>query len=153
MPRTVVIGVGNPYRRDDGVGPAVIALLQGQGTPGVELVTTLGDTSALIDLWDGADFAIVVDAIRSGGPRIGKVHQITVERLAVANDPVSSHGLQLGEAIELARALDRLPRRLDLLAVEVADTGHGDGLSPAIERCARRLARHIAYQITQEVLL
>jgi hydrogenase maturation protease len=46
--------------------------------------------------------------------------------------PVSSHGLSLGDAIGLARALDRMPERLILHAVEAADFRLGVGFTPAV---------------------
>jgi hypothetical protein len=48
----VVIGVGNPYRRDDGVGPAVIERLRRQGLDGVTLAESDGEAAALIMLWE-----------------------------------------------------------------------------------------------------
>jgi hydrogenase maturation protease len=144
--RVVVIGVGNPYRRDDGVGPAVLALLDRAGRyPGVELVATDGESSRLLDAWSGADVAFVVDAVRTDSPSPGRVHRISVP------DPVgrrrggaaSSHGLGLGEAVELARMLDRLPDRLELFAVEVADTGFGEALSAPVAAAAAAVARLI----------
>lgn len=57
---------------------------------------------------------------------------------------VRIHGL--GAAIELARALDRLPGRLVNLAVEGTDFDLGLGLSPpvaaALPELAARVARH-----------
>ncbi len=137
MAGTVVIGVGNPYRRDDGVGPAVIELLRGYALPGgVRLECSLGDTAELMELWADADLAIVVDAARTVMSRPGAVHRT-----------VSSHALPMGEAIELARALGRMPRRLELFAIEVAETGHGEGLSPAVRAGALRTARAIAREV------
>jgi hydrogenase maturation protease len=144
--RTVVIGVGNPYRRDDGVGPAVADRLRGYGLPDLEVARSLGETTELIELWRGADVAVVVDAVRAGAPRPGRIH-----RLAVTSAPAgaaSSHGLGLGEAIELARVLDRLPDRLVLYAVEVAEVGHGHGLTPAVADAARRLADRILSEVS-----
>ena len=48
-PARVVIGIGNPYRRDDGVGPALIEALETTGLPGVRLVAADGEPAALID--------------------------------------------------------------------------------------------------------
>lgn len=137
MAGIVVIGVGNPYRRDDGVGTAVIELLRVAGLPeGVRLECSLGDTAELIQLWEDADLAIVVDAARPSTPRPGILHHT-----------VSSHHLPMGEAIELARALGRMPRRLELFAIEVADTGHGEGLSPPVHLGAQRAAHAIATEV------
>ncbi|WP_020524727.1 hydrogenase maturation protease [Catelliglobosispora koreensis] len=136
MGKIVVIGVGNPYRRDDGVGPAVIDLLRDRRLVGVRLATSLGDTAELIELWSSASLAIVVDAMRAVAPRPGRVHRT-----------VSSHGLPMGEAIELARALGRMPDRLEVYGIEVQETGHGHGLSPDVASSAIAVARRIAVEV------
>ena len=137
MDRMVVIGVGNPYRRDDGVGAAVIELLRHCSLPhGVQLECALGDSAELMDLWQDRDLAIVVDAAIPAHPRPGAVHHT-----------VSSHHLPMGEAIKLSQALGRMPKRLELYAIEVADTGHGQGLSPQVRAAARRTAHSIASEV------
>jgi hydrogenase maturation protease len=144
--RVVVIGVGNAYRRDDGVGPAVLALLDRAGPyPGVELIATDGESSRLIDAWTGASLAYVVDAVRTVSPSPGRIHRISVPDPASRPraGAASSHGLGLGEAVELARMLDRLPGRLELFAVEVADTGFGEALSDPVAAAATQVAQLI----------
>ena len=147
--RTVVIGVGNPYRRDDGVGSAVAELLR--DLPGVEVAQSLGETTDLMELWDGADLAILVDAIlvdavRTGPARPGRIHRLSVP--AAGRGAASTHGPGLGEAVELARVLDRLPARLVLYAVEVTDVGHGRGLSLPVAAASRRLAERIRAEVS-----
>lgn len=132
--RIAVIGVGNDYRRDDGVGWAVIAgLRQRPLPPGTVLSTCDGDPGRLIGLWEGARLAVVVDAAHAHPATPGRVHRLAVDvgRLA-QQSATSSHGLGLGEAVELARALGLLPERLVVYAVEGADGGFGTGLSPAV---------------------
>jgi hydrogenase maturation protease len=126
----VVIGVGNEYRRDDGLGPAVLARLRDLAPATVRLVPSDGDPGALIEAWSGAGTAIVVDAV-SGDP--GRTRRLVIDR--AGPDPartISSHGLGLAEAIGLARALDRMPGQLIVHAVEAADFGYGLGLTPAV---------------------
>jgi hydrogenase maturation protease len=146
--RTVVIGVGNPYRLDDGVGPAVVELLEQRGVPGAALARSLGEATELIDLWDGADLAILVDAVLAEPAHPGRVHRLAVHRPPTERGrAASSHGLDFGEAVELARVLDRLPGELVLYAVEVARVGHGEGLSAPVAEAAARLARDIAAEV------
>ena len=45
----VVIGVGNEYRRDDGVGPAVVALLQARDLPASTYAESDGEPIGLIE--------------------------------------------------------------------------------------------------------
>ncbi|MFL6112674.1 MAG: peptidase M52 [Catenulispora sp.] len=63
----VVIGVGEDFRHDDGVGPAVVAELRRLAAldvlpPDTRLSVCFGEPAALIELWRDARLAIVVDA-------------------------------------------------------------------------------------------
>jgi hydrogenase maturation protease len=138
--RVVVIGVGNTYRRDDGIGPEILARLAGLAADSVRLVLSDGEPARMIEAWTGASLAVVVDAVQADPPVPGRLHRIVLDRAdAPPARPVSSHGLGLGEAIGLARALDRMPDRLVIHAVEAADCGHGIGLTPAVAAAADAL--------------
>jgi hydrogenase maturation protease len=132
-PPVVVIGVGNEFRRDDGAGPAVIGQLRGLALPGVGLVITDGEPTRLIEAWTGAALAVVVDAVRAQPPHPGRVHRFVLDRPGTgAGRTASSHGFGLDEAIALALALDRMPGRLIVHAIEAADLTQGTGLTPAV---------------------
>jgi hydrogenase maturation protease len=151
---TVVIGVGNPYRRDDGVGPAVAArVADGLGSGDhrhVRVCEHDGEPAGLLDLWDGARTAIVVDSVRSGAAP-GTVHRTTLHDAARAAAPRgSTHGLGLGDAVELARALGRLPQTMVVVGIEAGDTGHGSGLSDPVADAAERVAAEIVGMLEQE---
>jgi len=128
----VVVGIGNEYREDDGVGLVVVAEIERRGLPNVRVVSTDGEPSRMIEAWSGADVAVVVDAVRLTDPTPGRVHRMLVDDLPGHVSAASSHGLGVPEAVELARVLDRLPGRLVLYTVEVAETGFGVGLSDPV---------------------
>ena len=136
-PKVVVIGVGNSMRRDDGAGIAVVERARPRLPAGVAVHTLGGETTSLLDAWEGADLAVVVDAVRWGRPPPSGVTRIdvTAEPDAVTGfgATASSHGLGVGEAVALGRVLDRLPGRLVLLLISLEEEGHGEGLSPAVE--------------------
>lgn len=128
----LVIGIGNAFRRDDGVGPAVCAEIARQHIPGVRVMTEIGDPGTMLDAWTGAALAVVVDAaVPSQGGTPGKIRRWTPGN---PREPavVSSHTLGLAQAYSLGEALGRLPQQLVVLTVDVADVGHGDTLSPAV---------------------
>jgi len=54
--------------------------------------------------------------------------------------PVTSHGFGLDDAVGLGRALDRMPGRLIVHAVEAGDLSQGTGLSPAVAAVIDTLA-------------
>jgi hydrogenase maturation protease len=129
----VVIGVGNPYRRDDGVGPAVIEHLRQRAPAAVRLEESDGEPSQLLELWAGADLAIVVDAVRAAEGRPGRIHRRLIDRALPAGRPASSHRIDFGDAVALASAVDRMPGTLALYGIEVVDTSFGPGLTPPVE--------------------
>jgi hydrogenase maturation protease len=127
-----VIGLGSPFG-DDAAGPAVVERLRAEGLPpGVEaLIARRPD--ALVGALRGAEAAVLVDASLAGLPP-GTVHEPEPAALAEArlrSSPVSSHGFGAADALALAEALGRAPRRLAVVAVEAA-AGTGDGLSAAV---------------------
>ncbi len=144
----VVVGVGNEYRRDDGAGPAVITRLRGRVPPGVELVLTDGEPTRLIEAWTGTALAVVVDAVRADPPRPGRVHRFVVDRpMAGPAQTASSHGFGLDDAVRLALALDRMPARLVVHAIEAADLAQGPGLTPLVAAAVGDVARAVLSEI------
>lgn len=131
----LVIGVGNPYRHDDGVGVALIARLRECGLPGVELVEESGEPAALVQRWSGWKTVVLVDAV-DAGKKAGTLHRFEWAGgrwdAAPSAAAVSTHGLGLAEAVELGRVLERLPDHLVVYGIEVADVSHGVGLSPPV---------------------
>ncbi|MFD6230335.1 hydrogenase maturation protease [Streptomyces sp. NPDC060232] len=154
--RTVVIGMGNEFRRDDGVGWIVAGLLkrraeEGRLPAGVVVAQCDGDPGRLIALWEDADLAIVVDACSPPAAEPGRTHRWDD---AAGDGPGttvsarhSTHGLGFAEALDLGRALGRTPRRLIVYAVEGADLSQGLGMTAAVARTVPRLLRRITADI------
>ena len=132
MNRAVVIGVGNEYRHDDGVGPAVLAELGKTPLPGVTIVLCDGEPAALLETWSGADLAIVVDAVLCEPSNPGRIWRSTVDGRLPGAGSASSHALGIPDAVGLGAALGRVPGELVVFAVEAADLGLGVGLTPAV---------------------
>jgi len=147
--RVVIIGVGNEYRRDDGVGPQVVARLLDRVPRGVELVVSEGEPADMLEAWEGASLAVVIDAVRAVPSVPGRLHRLVLNATdAVPATAVSSHGLGLEAAAALGAALDRLPARLIVHAVEVADTTQGVGLTPEVAAAADTLAAAVLHDLS-----
>lgn len=130
--RALVIGVGNPYRRDDGVGLVILDGLRASGADRFDVIESNGESSSLVETWTGRSAVIVVDAVSSGALP-GTVHRLecSLGRWDVSPGLVqmSSHGAGLAEAVVLGQVLGRFPSRLIFLGVEVLDVSAGEGLS------------------------
>ena len=72
----------------------------------------------------------------------GQIERLT-DRLA-APATLSTHAIDVGAAIELARTLDRLPAELSVIGVEGASFEFDAPLSPAVQRAAGRVATRIS---------
>jgi len=145
----VVIGVGNPDRGDDGVGPEVLARLAGRVPGGVRLMRLAGaDPAEIMEAWSGSAGAIVVDAMVSG------VAPGTITRFDAVAGPLpagvrlaSTHVLGAETAVEMARALGRLPGRLVVYGVEGESFAAGSGLSPVVAAALPAAAERILKEV------
>jgi hydrogenase maturation protease len=146
--RRVVVGVGNPFRSDDGVGLAVARRLRPLVPEGVDVVELEGEPVELLDAWDGADLALVVDAISTGGEP-GTVVRVEAGKQPVPARPgsASTHLLGLAEAIELGRELGRLPRRTVVFGIEGGSFAAGEQLTPEVERAAGEAAEAVLAEL------
>ncbi|HEU4490868.1 MAG TPA: hydrogenase maturation protease [Jiangellales bacterium] len=146
---TLVVGLGSRDRGDDAVGPEVAARVRELlGSNGGPRVVEHEDPAALLEAWAGADLAVVVDAVRTGG----EPGAVVVLEAGQGTEPLTqepwagparggTHAFGLAAAIELARALDRLPRRLVVVGVEATCWETGTGLSePVAAACPRAVA-------------
>ena len=121
----LVVGVGRPDRRDDAAGLLVAAAVQRRTS--LCDVVTVATPVRLLDAWSGRDRVVVVDAVRSGR----RPGEITVADATARPLPTTwsgsggSHAFGVGDALELARSLGRLPRHVLLVGIEAADTGPG----------------------------
>jgi hydrogenase maturation protease len=128
---TLVIGLGNSWRGDDGAGPAVARGLRDEVRARVRAYE--GEPVGLIEEWTGADAVIVVDAVSSGAPP-GTIHRLDplAAPIPASLSQGSTHAFGLAETIELARALDRLPDELTVYGIEGERFTAVEELSPAV---------------------
>jgi hydrogenase maturation protease len=134
---TLIIGIGNPDRGDDAAG--ILAARHVHGGRVIEWA----DCSTLLELWEDADEVIVIDAMRSGRPP-GTTQRFDAwsERLP-AGGFVSTHAMGVAETVEMARVLDRLPRRLLVYGIEASDVTPGAAPSPEVYAAAVAVAAEI----------
>jgi hydrogenase maturation protease len=135
----IIIGFGNKYRSDDGIGIRVIEelgklnLLKDKnievidgGTSGTDLIFLIKDCSKII----------IVDAI-DAGQKTGDVVSIKVNDIEefIKKDyrSLSLHDLNLADIFKLAKAL-KMIADISIIGVKPKNIGFGDKLSPEIEK-------------------
>jgi hydrogenase maturation protease len=150
--RVLVIGVGNAYRRDDGVGLVVARRLRAEAPERVAVREESGEGAALIAAWEGADAVLVIDAVHSGQAP-GTVQRLDAGERALPADlfHLSTHAVSVADAVELARTLGQLPPRLVVYGIEGKDFEAGVGLSPEVEEAARRVVGLVLEEIRADI--
>ena len=139
----LVIGVGNRDRGDDAAGPTVCDRLA-ELSPSVRTVVIEGNVLDLPARWSADDDVVIVDA---AAPRGEPGRVVEVDALGArlrAPSTVSTHTVDVGAAIELARTIGRLPRSLQVIGIEAATDEHGAPLTPAVAEAVEAVARRLA---------
>jgi len=135
-PRARIVGIGQDTAGDDGVGIAVARHLRMMKVPAdIEIIERAEPSQGISLLTDGTEQVIFVDALVNGG-EIGRIVEIDPSRgNSTDGRLLSTHGIGLIEAIELARALDEaaMPQRLTILGITIEQpTRYGAELSPSV---------------------
>ncbi len=147
----MVIGIGNEYRGDDGVGRIVARRIAALGIAGVSVCEASGESLTLMELWRGAGRVLLVDALKSGA------EPGTVMRMDAGSAPLpaefvqqcSTHALSLAEAVELARSLGQLPPEVVIYGIEGLSFEHGNRLTPTVARAAEEAVERIGEELSK----
>jgi len=121
-----VIGIGSPVAGDT-LGMQLVAQLRDEAQwrqrGEIEWLLLERPGAALLQYFDGAETVCLVDALESGTHE--GVVRIDPGALLTEGAVVSSHHFGVAEALQLAAALQRLPRRLFVYGIA------GESVSPA----------------------
>ena len=141
----IAVGIGNEYRRDDGVGLYVVRRLAGLELNNLEIVEADDNALELLNLWNDTDEIILIDAACSG-KEPGTVYNFNAIEQTIPQDIfpcLSTHSFGLAEIIEMAKVFDNMPRSLQVYGIEIADYSLGEGLSPEVQKAADELVEKL----------
>ena len=149
-PATLVLGLGNPLRGDDGIGPLVVEELLRRELP--EGVTALDGGSGginFLQMLEGWDRVVAVDAANVG-LEPGQFVRFTPDEahLAQRSSDFSLHYASLSEVLTLANALGRTLPEMVIFGVQPAKIGWGEGLSPNVKNTLPKLIDAILKEVT-----
>ncbi|MCP4901739.1 MAG: hydrogenase maturation protease [bacterium] len=120
--RTLVLGIGNPTRRDDGIGIQVVRHLRSLSLAATfDIEEASCDWLALLDLLVAYDRVVIVDAVQLGKAP-GTVVQMDISdlpNLGSRRCHTTLHDLDLVSVVELGRQLGyQLPEVIQIVGVE-----------------------------------
>lgn len=139
--RILVMGVGNPLMKDEGVGPRVVEILMGAFTfPGnVEVVDcgTMGYT--ILDVIRDADHLIIIDAF-NGDLEPGAIVRLEPDDFAPNQVMHSLHDMRLVDVLQAAELVGIKPET-ECIGVQVRDIAPEEfsiGLTDELEAAVPR---------------
>lgn len=146
---TLVLGLGNAILCDDGVGIKAARYIAELG-PNPDIVVKEAELAgfALIDLLEGFDRAVVIDAVKLRDGKPGDVVIFESSSLEPSLHLVAGHQIDLPTALEMGRRLGRpVPSSVYIVGVQIEnDTTFSESCTPDVE-AAIPTAAHIALRI------
>lgn len=149
-----VIGIGQSLRGDDAVGLEAVRLWEATH-PGtarrldVRVALLEGPGLDLLELIEGVESAVLVDAVCSQAPA-GSLHRAKPEDLLErTHNAVAAHGWNVGEVLRLANALAHgaAPKTIRLVGVEAGQMDLGQGLSGPVRLALAAVATAIEDEV------
>ncbi|MBI1729020.1 hydrogenase maturation protease [Candidatus Acetothermia bacterium] len=149
--KTLLIGLGNRFRHDDGAGLQFVRQFSTNMTDFVDSRLFEGDPIDLIELWQGADRVMLIDATSSGAEP-GTVQRLDASEKALPEELFgrqSTHLFSIADAIELARRLEKLPQEVIIFGIEGANFSFGEGLSGEVQEVLAKLNQQVLDELAQ----
>lgn len=144
MTKVRIIGVGSPVG-DGALGWVFVDRFRQQARYDqsmVEVVKCLSPATELFSLLQGTELLILVDAVASD--QAGKIYLLDQDELHLRQDFISSHGMDVVTALDLAGSLHLLPDRLWIYGIGVLESVEGEGsLSGEVDQAVSLLVAQI----------
>jgi hydrogenase maturation protease len=144
--KVLFLGIGNGILSDDGAGIRVIEEIRAivGEREGIEFDSGNVNSYRLIDIIEGYEKVVIVDAMKSGA-KIGTLHKIPVKKLKDRVSSFSIHTIDLGSAMKFGREMGAtMPKEVSLYGIEVEDTEtFSEDLTPNVSREIPSIAREI----------
>ena len=161
MGRTLILGMGNTIRGDDGVGIIAAGVLKGQmDLPGIEIKQTYETGVNLLYEIYGYKKVIIIDSIRGKGGLPGDIYRFnpleegrskgyTGYKQSNSTLPYSLHNMGLAAMIRMAGNLIDMPEEIIVYAVKIENGGlFGTALSPKIKKAVREVAALVRKEVS-----
>ncbi|MBN2079528.1 MAG: hydrogenase maturation protease [Spirochaetes bacterium] len=140
--KTLVLGIGNILKKDDGVGVHVANILRDEYPDLVESAEIIDGGTAGLDclpLMTGRERIIVIDALKAKSEP-GSLYHFRAKHLIDDGSPYSQHQLGLASIVRMLKLLGHEPE-IEVIGIVPGDIASDEiGLTPAVASSARRAA-------------
>ncbi len=149
LKKTLILGLGNILMQDEGVGVRVVEAMRDVPLPpGVDLLDGGTAGLSLLELMEGYDRVIVVDAVGAGAEP-GAIFKLRPEDLAAMPNVqlTSFHQVGLMGVLQLAELVGQRPEVV-IIGVQPASLDWGTELTPQLKDAVPRVIEFVLREIT-----
>jgi hydrogenase maturation protease len=145
--KTLILGIGNPLRSDDGIGIHVVEALREENLrEDVDIKEGLSGLDILGAI-AGYERIIMIDALKSGGEP-GTIYKLSVEDLHAQQTlhTFSTHDVDIPTMLKLGRDLypGKMPEDIVIIAVEAEDIEtFSETCTPNVEKAIQEVVHLI----------
>jgi len=152
--KTIILGVGNPILRDDGVGIHVADELKKQiKRKDIEIDTASTGGMNLLDLMVDHDRAILIDAVKMKDKKIGEIGLYRLGELS-AFQTCNPHDVSLPEAILLKKKLGErnIPKDIKMVGINIGELPNefGEELSSEILKSIPKAVKIVKQELDKD---
>jgi hydrogenase maturation protease len=149
MKNVAIIGMGNPFMSDEGVGIRVIERLREAPLPsGVEVLDMGTSGMSVLHELEGRDKVVFVDCALMGAPP-GTIRRFTPDQVTTqkGSSRLSLHEGDLLRTLALARRLGTCSDDIVVFGIEPKAVELGEGLSPELTQSLDTYANAVRAEI------
>lgn len=150
-PSIGIIGIGNPLRKDDGIGIQLLDILKKEKKHLPQTVSLIdGGTGGmnLLHLFPKFDVIVLLDAVdfqsSPGDTRFFSLDDIRSQKKV---STVSTHNADVFQIIQFAQDIGECPKKIVVFGVQPADVCFGNGLTDIIKEQMNAIVTRMKKQV------
>lgn len=150
MKKALIIGIGNGFRKDDGIGLEIARLIKERDYPDLSVMESTGDITNYIDDFNEFELLIIADSIKNAADP-GMSVRIDISELTddfKLSPNISTHWPGIFETLKLASNIGVLPPKTIIFGVAGIDFSNGIGISPILSGSIQSIVDEIICEIS-----
>ncbi|OLS27426.1 MAG: hypothetical protein HeimC3_04250 [Candidatus Heimdallarchaeota archaeon LC_3] len=157
---TIILGIGNKNRSDDGIGSKIISkmkiLLHPKSIIFEDLSIRIFDIDYYLKLYPNLDYLIIIDAIIDNKIKIGTIITLELDNpvLKGISFATSTHNINIIDYLLMYKSVNAqiFPKKVIIIGVVVENTQLGEVISKEVELSIDKIINYIEYMITNKTL-
>ncbi len=149
--KTLIIGLGNPILKDDGVGIHAAEKIKQRinGKKDIEVMELSVGGLRLMEAMSGYNRVFIIDAVMTGKNLPGTIYRLNIDDLSMSLHTSSTHDASLACALESGRRAGmELPSEIIIWGIEAADVNNfGEEMTGAVESAIPLVAEKIMNEL------